>query len=135
MTSEERQRINSLVVGIQEEKDYDRFAAQAREICDLIERKARRLEHPGAGDQLSNRPSRTVPAVVKQILKPMYPDQSEKVEISITEADELFREIRIVNTLKGVDGKLVGLKPGVQVDVTFEANIDDTVASFTNSDA
>lgn len=135
MTSEERQQLNSLVIGIQGESDYDRFAAQAREIYDLTNRKARRFGHPGAGNQSSNRPSRTVPAVVKQILKPVYPDQSEKVEISITEADELFREVRIVNMLRGVDGKLVGFKQGARVDVTFEAEIDDTVARFKDSDA
>ena len=135
MTSEERQRMNSLVIGVQEESEYDRFFAQAREIYDLIERKARRFGHASAGNRPSNRPSRTVPAVVKQILKPVCPDQSEKVEIAITEADALFREVRIVNTLKDVDGKLVGLKQGARVDVTFEAEIDDTVAKFTNSDA
>ena len=32
----------------------------------------------------------------------MYPDESEKVGISITEADELFLEVRIVNILEGV---------------------------------
>lgn len=127
--------MNSLVIGIQEESDYARFAAQVREIYDLIEQKARRFGHTLGGNQPSNRPSRTVPTVVKQILKPIHPDQSEKVEISITEADDLFREVRIVNTLKGFDGKLVRLKQGARVDVTFEAEINDTVAKFKDSDA
>lgn len=127
--------MNSLVIGIQQESDFDRFAAQAREIYDLIERKARRFGRPGAGKQPSNRPSRTVPAVVKQILKPVYRDQAEKVEISITEADDLFREVRIVNMLKGADGKPVGLKQGARVDITFEAEINDTVAKFKDSEA
>jgi hypothetical protein len=36
--------------------------------------------------------------------------------------------------LKGVDGKLVGLKQSARVDVTFAAEIDDTFANFNNSD-
>jgi hypothetical protein len=134
MTSEERQRMNSLVVGIQEQKDYDRFAHQAREIYDLIERKARRFGHASAASQPLSRARRTMPAIVKQILKPMYHEQPEKVEISIPEADDLFREIRIVNTLMGVDGQLAALKQGARIDVTFEAMVEDTVRKFTDSD-
>lgn len=110
MTSEERERLNSLAVGIQEEKDHQRFAAQVREICDLRERKARRLGHTYRRDLRSNRALRTLPAVVQRIVQSMHPDQSEKVEVLITEADELFREIRITNRLTGPEGESVSLK-------------------------
>jgi hypothetical protein len=63
LPAEKRQRMNLLVVGIQAEKDYDSFADQAREIYDLIERKARRFGHASAASQPSSRAWRTVPAV------------------------------------------------------------------------
>jgi hypothetical protein len=39
----------------------------------------------------------------------------------------LYREIRIENTLQDENGGKVKLKVGAQVDVTFEADIKDTV--------
>ncbi len=46
MTSEERERMNSLSVGIQEETDYHKFAAMLNEMSELIARKEqRRFEH------------------------------------------------------------------------------------------
>lgn len=60
----------------------------------------------------------------------MHPDQSEKVEVLITEADELFREIRIANKLTGPEGEPVSLKQGVRVEVTFEAEVQDTTRKF-----
>lgn len=69
----------------------------------------------------------TVPAVVQKIVKSVYQDRVEKLEISIPEADDLFREIRIENTLTDADGQPVALKTGAQLDVTFEAEAKDTV--------
>lgn len=133
MTTEERQRMNSLCIGIQEEKNYERFSTLTRELSDLIEEKEHRFgRHPEKGAHPANRPWRTVPAVVQRIVKPLYPAQSEKVEISITEADDLFREIRIENTLAGIGGEPVALKNGAHVDVTFEAETEDTVEKTTN---
>ena len=43
------------------------------------------------------------------------------------DADDLYREIRIENTLENSRGKKVQLKPGAQVDVTVEADDKDTV--------
>lgn len=37
------------------------------------------------------------------------------------QADELFREIRVDNTLTGIDGEPVALREGAHIDVTFEA--------------
>jgi len=39
-------------------------------------------------------------------------------------ADELYREIRVENTLTDENGNEVSLKPGAQVDVTIEADAD-----------
>jgi hypothetical protein len=132
MTPEERERMNLLCLRIQEEKDYEKFASLLRELIELIERKERRFDQPPAQRPwYRNKPCRTVPAIVNRVVKPIHPNQSEKVEISIPTADELFREIRIENTLTDVDGKPVALKHGVRVDVTFEAEIQDTIEKAT----
>ena len=55
-----------------------------------------------------------------------------EVEIAIEAAEDLFREIRIENTLTDVDGNPVALKNGAEVDVTFEAEVSDTVSRKTH---
>jgi hypothetical protein len=132
MTPAERERMDSLSLRIQEEKNSEKFATLLRELSQLVGRKARRLN-----DQVSDldfqrtRPWRTVPAVVQKIVKPLYPGQSEKVEIQIAAADDLFREVRIENTLTDANGQAVALKNGAKLDVTFEADADDTVKKLT----
>lgn len=127
MTPEECERMDVLCRGIQEEKNYDKFATMLRELTDLIERKHRRRfsQHPSPVLH-KERPSRTVPAVVSKLLTSSYPRQPEKVEISIPAADDLFREIRIENRLTAPDGQPVALKPGAHLDVTFEADPRET---------
>ena len=129
MTPEERERMNELCVQIQEEKNYDQFAVQLRELTDLLVRKQKRRfnNHP----QLlwhRNRPWTTVPAVVNKVIKTGIARQPEKAEISITPADYLFREIRVENSLTSPAGEAVALKAGAKVEVTFEADPKDTVA-------
>jgi hypothetical protein len=122
MTSEERERMNSLSVGIQEETDYNKFAAMLHEMSELIARKEqRRFEHHPKLIWQRNSPWKTVPAVVTKIVKPAFEGQPAKVEISITQADDLFREIRIENNFTDVDGGPVALTNGACLDVTFEA--------------
>jgi hypothetical protein len=77
---------------------------------------------------MPEKPNTTMPGTVKKIIKPVHPDLPEKAEISVEGADELYREIRIENTLKDDKGQEVQLKPGVQVEVTVEADPKDTVA-------
>jgi len=62
-----------------------------------------------------------MPGTVKKIIKSPDPREPEKAEISLEEADELYREIRIENTLTDENGNEVQLKEGAQVDVTVEA--------------
>jgi hypothetical protein len=122
MTSEERERMNSLCVGIQEETDYNKFAVLLHEMSALIARKEqRRFEHHPKLVWQRNTPWKTVPAVVTKIVKPAFDDQPAKVEISISQADNLFREIRIENSFIDVDGGTVALTNGARLDVTFEA--------------
>ena len=48
----------------------------------------------------------------------------EKAQIAVEQADHLYREIRIENSLQDEEGKQVRLKPGAEVDVTIEADSD-----------
>jgi hypothetical protein len=126
MTPEECERMTSLCRAIQEEKDYNTFATLLSELGELIARKEQRRfkQHPKLIWQ-RNRPWKTVPAHVNKVVKPGFADQLEKVEILITGADDLFREIRIENKFTGVDGGTVALTNGAHVDVTFEAETKD----------
>ena len=68
----------------------------------------------------------TLPGTVKKVIPPIHPSLPEKAEISVEGADDLYREIRIENTLSGESGNEVSLKPGAEVDVTIEADADAT---------
>lgn len=74
----------------------------------------------------SEKPSVTLPGTVEKIILPVDPSQPEKAQIGIEGADDLYREIRVENTLQDEKGKPVALKPGAQVDVTIAADIADT---------
>jgi hypothetical protein len=127
MTSEERERMNSLSISIQEETDYNKFAAMLHEMSELIARKEqRRFEHHPKLVWQRNAPWKTVPAVVTKIVKPAFEGQPAKVEISIGQADDLFREIRIENNFTDIDGGPVALTNGARLDVTFEAETQKT---------
>jgi hypothetical protein len=128
--------MDSLCARIQQEKDYPRFEALLRELNELVGRKERRFpRHDGDGERQRKRPWRTFPAVVQKIVKSVYPDQMEKIEISIPAADDLFREIRVENRLTGVDGQPVALRTGAQLDVTLEADAKDIVPQKADSHA
>ena len=73
------------------------------------------------------KPNTTMPGVVEKIIKPIIPDEPERAQIGIEGADDLYREIRIENTMKNADGETVGLKEGAQVDVVIVADERDTV--------
>jgi len=60
------------------------------------------------------------------VLKPIVPLEPEKAQISVDEADELYREIRVENALTDDNGERVRLKPGAEVDVIVEADTDAT---------
>ena len=73
-----------------------------------------------------DKPSTTLPGTVEKIIKPILPGEAEKAQIDIEGAEELYREIRIDNTLKNSKGEEVSLKEGAPVDVTVEADKKDT---------
>jgi hypothetical protein len=70
---------------------------------------------------MSEKPSTTLSAVVEKVLKPQAPGEPEKAQINVEGADQLYRELRIENTLIDEHGGKVKLKLGAEVDVTIEA--------------
>ena len=70
---------------------------------------------------MTEKPSTTLPGTVQRVIKPPDPRDPEKAEIAVQGADELYREIRIENTLTDDKGNEVRLKEGAHVDVTVEA--------------
>lgn len=74
----------------------------------------------------SDKPSVTVPGSVEKIIKPSQPNEPEKAQITIEGADDLYREIRIENSLTDENGDEVRLKKGADVEVTVEADRDAT---------
>jgi hypothetical protein len=74
----------------------------------------------------SEKASATLPGTVEKIIKSPHPSMPEKAQIALEGAEDLYREIRIVNVLKDEDGDEVALKPGAPVDVTIEADPADT---------
>ena len=69
---------------------------------------------------------KTVPAIVEKIIKSPSPRFPEKAQIALEGADELYREIRIENTLTDENGHEVRLKEGAEVEVIVEANESQT---------
>ena len=64
---------------------------------------------------------------VQKIIKPTHQDDKEKAEIAIDEADHLYKEIRIENTLHDAEGNRFKLKQDADVDVIVEAEPDATL--------
>jgi hypothetical protein len=71
---------------------------------------------------MPEKPSVTLPGTVEKIIKPSQPDQPEKAQIAIEGADDLYREIRIENSLTAGNGDQVRLEKGAEVDVTVEVD-------------
>lgn len=129
MTTEERERMNSVCLRIQEEKDYLHFEVLVRELDEVIGRKQRRFsERDGIPEKhRRSRPWKMISCSVQKIVQGFQQNNFEIVEITISEAEDLFREIRIENTFNDVDGEPVALKQGARVDVTLEADPKDTI--------
>jgi hypothetical protein len=75
---------------------------------------------------MSKRKRKKLRGTVQKVLKPIGPGEPEKAEISIEEADDLYREVRVENVLTDENGEKVRLKPGAEVDVILEADTDAT---------
>jgi hypothetical protein len=64
---------------------------------------------------------------VKKVIKPPVPTEPEKAEISIDEAEDLYKEIRIENVVTNEKGEKAALKPGAEVDIVIEADSSATI--------
>jgi len=84
-------------------------------------------EPPKATDSSDEKPTVTLPGTVEKIIPPVVPSDPEKAQIVIDGGDELYREIRVENTLQDADGNPVALKKGAEVEVTIAADPDATV--------
>jgi len=64
---------------------------------------------------------------VQKVIRSTVPSEPEKVQISVEEGDELYREIRIENVVTDEKGQKARLKPGAEVDVVIEADSSATI--------
>lgn len=75
---------------------------------------------------MAEKASTTLPGTVEQIIRSPFPSEPDRAEIALEGADELYKEIRIENTLLDRNGQEVSLKEGAEVEVTIEAEHKDT---------
>jgi hypothetical protein len=75
---------------------------------------------------MTDKPNVTLPGKVEKVIEPPHPSEPEKAQITVEGGDPLYQEIRIENELKDTSGKPVRLKEGADVEVTVEADKDDT---------
>ncbi len=69
----------------------------------------------------------TLPGIVEKIIAPSGPMEREKAQIAVEGGDDLYREIRIENSLTDENGDEVRLKRGAEVEVTVAAHPEATV--------
>jgi hypothetical protein len=79
---------------------------------------------------MSDKSAVTMDATVQKIIKSPDPRIPERAELGINDCDELYREIRIENTLTDANGKEVKPKQGAHVDVTVAADSSDTTSKI-----
>lgn len=77
---------------------------------------------------MTEKPSATLPGTVEKIIKSPHPSDPEKAQIAVEGADELYKEIRIVNNLTDENGDEVRLKQGAKVEVTVKAGPEAVVS-------
>jgi hypothetical protein len=70
--------------------------------------------------------SLTLHGTVELVIKSVGSEGPDKAQIAVEGADELYREIRIENSLKTNQGEEVELKPGAVVDIRIEAPAEAT---------
>lgn len=83
-------------------------------------------------DEQLDQPSATLSGTVEKIIKPLVSNEPEKAQIAVEQADHLYKEIRIENTLTDADGEQVQLKPGAAVNIVIQADPEDTIKKSEN---
>ena len=75
---------------------------------------------------MTEKPSTTLTGTVEKIIPSPYAGAPEKAQIAVEGADDLYKELRVENTLTTEDGEEVRLKKGAQVEVKIEASPEAT---------
>jgi hypothetical protein len=75
---------------------------------------------------MTEKSSVTMPGTVEKIIPSAHPSEPEKAQIALEGGDELYREIRIENSLTDENGDEVRLKRGAEVEITVEADPEAT---------
>ena len=70
---------------------------------------------------MKKKPKATRSGTVQKIIKSPVPGVPEKAQILVEGADDLYRELRVENTLTDEKGHEVSLKQGADVEVIIEA--------------
>jgi hypothetical protein len=83
-------------------------------------------DKPKDDDRSAEKATVTLPGTVEKIIPPIGPREPEKAQIAMEGAEQLYREIRIDNTLQDEAGNPVSLKEGADVEVTIEAEPEAT---------
>lgn len=65
--------------------------------------------------------------MVEKIIKSPDPKEPDEEQIGVEGGEDLYREVRIDNVLKGQNGEDVSLKESAKVDVTIEVHPKDTI--------
>lgn len=110
-----------------EEERLKRIREVSADYLAALKRETERPHSNGTKEaQMSDKPNVTLPGKVEKIIDSPDADEPEKAQISVEGADELYKEIRIENTLIDENGEKVELTEGADVDVTVEAEKDAT---------
>ena len=75
---------------------------------------------------MTEKSSVTMPGTVEKIIPSAHPSEPEKAQIALEGGDELYREIRIENSLTNENGDEVRLKKGAEVEIIVEADPEAT---------
>jgi hypothetical protein len=70
---------------------------------------------------MTENPSTTLTGTVEKLIKSPISTEPDKAQIAVRGADDLYKELRIENTLTDAAGNEVRLKIGAKVEVTVEA--------------
>jgi hypothetical protein len=70
---------------------------------------------------MTENPSTTLHGTVEKIITSRVSSEPEKAQISVNGADDLYKQLRIENTLTDDGGNEVRLKRGATLEITVEA--------------
>jgi hypothetical protein len=76
---------------------------------------------PQETEDADEKPSVTLLGKVEKIIPGVIPAMPDKAQIAVEGAEDLYKEIRVENTLQDENGKPVKLRAGAEVEVTIEA--------------